>query len=156
MKLPIIYLPHYNKEWGEIHYKHDTDAGFDFRYAGNTAITLSFGDRFVIPTGIKMAIPEGFELQIRPRSGLSVKQGIGIVNSPGTIDKAFRGEIKIILCKISKSLEGVEDKLFVIEPGMRIAQGVFAKFQKVDFQGVDKFEDETSREENGLGSTGLF
>ncbi|MHA1540713.1 MAG: dUTP diphosphatase [Alphaproteobacteria bacterium] len=156
MKLPIIYLSHYNKEWGEIHYKHDTDAGFDLRFAGDKPITLNFGDRFILSTGIKMAIPEGFELQIRPRSGLSAKQGIGIVNSPGTIDKAFRGEIKIMLCKLSKSLEGVEDKPFVIEPGMRIAQGVFAKFQKVDFQGVDSFEDTTSRGEDGLGSTGLF
>ncbi len=156
MKVPIVYLDHYSKDWEPMHYKHDTDAGFDFRYAGNKPLTLAFGDRLIIPTGVKVSIPEGFELQIRPRSGLSSKQGIGIVNSPGTIDEAYQGEIKIMLCKMSKSLDGVEDKLFILEPGMRIAQGIFSEFVQAKFLEVKTFEDETSRGEKGFGSTGLF
>lgn len=156
MKVPIIYLDHYNREWGDMHYKHDADAGFDFRYAGDKPLTLHFGERLIVPTGIKMSIPAGFELQVRPRSGLAAKQGIGIVNSPGTVDESYQGEIKVMLTKLSKSLDGVEDAPFVIEPGMRIAQGVFGAFVQADFQPVETFEAETSRGEGGFGSTGLF
>ncbi|MBN1783674.1 MAG: dUTP diphosphatase [Alphaproteobacteria bacterium] len=139
-----------------MHYKHDTDAGFDFRYAGDVPLTLAFGDRLIVPTGIKVSIPQGFELQVRPRSGLAAKEGIGIVNAPGTIDKAYQGEIKVMLTKLSKSLDGVEDPPFVIEPGMRIAQGVFSEFVQADFKVVETFEEKSSRGDKGLGSTGLF
>ncbi len=156
MKVPIIYLDHFNKDWEPMHYKHDTDAGFDFRYAGDKPLSLAFGERLIVPTGVKVSIPEGFELQIRPRSGLAAKQGIGIVNSPGTIDKSYQGEIKIMLCKVSKSLDGVEDKSFILEPGMRISQGIFSRFVQADFTKVESFEEKSSRGEDGLGSTGLF
>ena len=154
MNLNIVYLEHYNKEWEKLHYKHSTDAGFDFRYAGTESIELKFGERALIPTGIKMAIPAGYELQIRPRSGLAAKNGISIINTPGTIDSNYRGEIMIILSKTSKNKVNESDETpFVIKPGMRIAQGVFGKVIQFDFVETDNL-DETSRGEGGFGSTG--
>ena len=101
--------------------------------------------RILIPTGLYMAIPEGYELQVRPRSGLAIKHGITVLNSPGTVDSDFRGEIGIILINLS-------DTPFLIEPGMRIAQGVIGSYVKADWIEVESL-DETDRK-GGFGSTG--
>ena len=103
--------------------------------------------RFMVPTGIKMAIPEGFEVQIRPRSGLAIKNGITVLNSPGTIDSDYRGEICIILVNL-----GDED--FVIHNGDRIAQAVIAPVVQCNFIKTDKIN-ETERASGGFGSTGV-
>ena len=99
-----------------------------------------------MPTGLHIELPEGYEAQIRPRSGLAVKHGIGLINSPGTIDTDYRGEIKIILVNLS-------DQPFVLIPGERIAQMVVAKFERVDWVIADKLG-ESERGEGGFGSTG--
>ncbi|MBQ0050814.1 MAG: dUTP diphosphatase [Treponema sp.] len=107
---------------------------------------LKAGERGMIPTGIKMAIPEGFEVQVRPRSGLAAKSGVTVLNTPGTIDSDYRGEVKVILINLSK-----ED--FVIHNGDRIAQLVVAPVTQGIFVQTDVL-DETERGEGGFGSTG--
>ncbi|NBO20097.1 MAG: dUTP diphosphatase, partial [Proteobacteria bacterium] len=97
-------------------------------------------------TGIAMALPDGFEAQIRPRSGLALKHGISLVNTPGTIDADYRGEVKVLLINL-----GQED--FTVTPGMRIAQMVIAPYTRVAFQQVESL-DETARGAGGFGSTG--
>ncbi|PIU28266.1 MAG: dUTP diphosphatase, partial [Candidatus Hydromicrobium americanum] len=99
----------------------------------------------IIPTGIGIEIPTGFEAQIRPRSGLALKHGIGILNSPGTIDSDYRGEIKVILFNLGK-------QSFIVKPGMRIAQLVIAKTYQVEI--VETELSDTSRGIRGFGSTG--
>ena len=113
----------------------------------NAPVTLKSGARALVPTGLAMAIPPGFEAQIRPRSGLALKNGIGLVNAPGTIDSDYRGEIKIILINL-----GDED--FEITRGMRIAQMVIAPVLQVLVQPVTSL-DETARGSGGFGSTGV-
>ncbi len=110
------------------------------------SITLKPGERFLVPTGIKMAIQEGFEVQVRPRSGLAVKNGITCLNTPGTIDSDYRGEVKVILINL-----GSED--FVINNGDRIAQLVAAPVTQAVFVKTDVL-DETERGEGGFGHTG--
>ena len=109
-------------------------------------IVIKPGERFMVPTGIKMAIPEGFEVQIRPRSGLAAKNGITCLNTPGTIDSDYRGEVKVILINLGK-----ED--FVISSGDRIAQMVVAPVTVGIFEQTD-FLDETARGTGGFGHTG--
>lgn len=103
--------------------------------------------RRVVPTGIYVSIPNGYEGQVRPRSGLAAKKGITVLNAPGTIDADYRGEIGVILVNLS-------DTSFRINPGERIAQLVFAKCERAEFVEVDEL-DETVRGEGGFGSTGL-
>lgn len=122
-------------------------AGADLMAAIDCDITLSPLARKLISTGIALALPEGFEAQIRPRSGLALKNGITLLNSPGTIDADYRGEIKVLLINL-----GQED--FVITRGMRIAQLVIAPVAKVQWQEVETLDD-TARSVNGFGSTGL-
>lgn len=124
-------------------------AGVDLEAAvdANTPIKLGSGERALVPTGLKMAIPVGYEIQIRPRSGLAIKNGITALNSPGTIDADYRGEVKVILINHS-------DEAFVIERGMRIAQMVLAPVLQAAFQVVDSL-DETERGAGGFGSTGV-
>ena len=124
-------------------------AGTDLHAAvpDNAPVTLKSGARALVPTGLAMAIPPGFEAQIRPRSGLALKNGIGLVNAPGTIDSDYRGEIKIILINL-----GDED--FEITRGMRIAQMVIAPVLQVLVQPVTSL-DETARGSGGFGSTGV-
>lgn len=121
-------------------------AGMDLRAYINEAVTLKPGERKLIPTGIYIALPDGYEAQIRPRSGLALKFGITVLNTPGTIDADYRGEIRVILINLSK-----ED--FVINDGERICQMVIAKYQKIEWTLVDSL-DETQRGAGGFGHTG--
>jgi dUTP pyrophosphatase len=122
-------------------------AGVDLVAAvGSDVVLLPMG-RALIPTGLAMALPEGFEAQIRPRSGLALKHGITCLNSPGTIDADYRGEIKVMLINLG-------EEPFVITRGMRIAQMVVASYVRVTFTPVDSLET-TERGAGGFGSTGL-
>jgi dUTP pyrophosphatase len=122
-------------------------AGADLCANVDEVVILSSGSQTLIPTGIFLEIPEGYEAQIRPRSGLALKHGITVLNSPGTIDSDYRGEIKVILINLGK-----ED--FKIEKGMRIAQMVFARVFKGEFIQVDKLNT-TDRNEGGFGHSGI-
>ena len=121
-------------------------SGMDLRAHLPEAVTLSPMQRSLIPTGLFMEIPEGYEAQIRPRSGLAIKEGITCLNTPGTIDSDYRGEIKIVLVNLS-----TEDQ--VIQPGDRIAQMVIQKVEKATFSTITELT-ATSRNEGGFGSTG--
>ena len=121
-------------------------AGMDIRANLSEPVTLAPMERRLIPTGIFIALPEGYEAQIRPRSGLALKHGITIPNSPGTIDADYRGEICIILVNLSS-------ETFVIEDGERIAQMVIAKHEQAVWQEVEVL-DETERGAGGFGHTG--
>ncbi|GAB1374474.1 dUTP diphosphatase [Bacteroidales bacterium] len=121
-------------------------AGMDLRADINESIPILPLQRVLVPTGLYIELPEGHEAQIRPRSGLAVKHGIAIVNSPGTIDADYRGEIKIILVNLS-------DQEFTLNPGERIAQMVIAKYERVILKEVEALG-ETERGEGGFGSTG--
>jgi dUTP pyrophosphatase len=109
-------------------------------------VCLNPGDRHVIPTGIAMAIPQGYEGQVRPRSGLAARAGIGVVNSPGTIDSDYRGEIKIILINLGQAP-------FVVKPGSRVAQLVITPVVRAELEEVVELPP-THRNENGFGHTG--
>lgn len=128
-------------------YAHEGDAGFDLRANIESPIRLLPGKRDLIPTGIRIELPEGYELQVRPRSGLAKNYGISVVNAPGTVDSSFRGEIGVILINL-----GGED--FTIYPGDRIAQGVVKEYVKANLIRVEKINRETERGEGGYGSTG--
>lgn len=121
-------------------------AGMDLRAAIDKEITIKPLQRILVPTGLYIELPVGFEAQIRPRSGLAYKHGIGIVNSPGTIDADYRGEIKVLLVNLS-------DTDFVINDGERIAQMVVAKHETVVWNLVEELN-ETARGEGGYGHTG--
>ena len=122
-------------------------AGMDLRANITESIMLAPLQRALVPTGIFIEIPEGYEAQIRPRSGLAAKHGISIVNSPGTIDADYRGEIKVILVNLS-------DKEFVLQSGERIAQMVIAKHEKAEWVLVSNLAD-SERGAGGFGSTGV-
>ena len=122
-------------------------AGMDIFACLNEKIILKPMERKLIPTGIAIALPEGYEAQIRPRSGLAINNGIIIINSPGTIDADYRGEIKIIICNLG-------EKDFIINHGDRIAQMVINKIEKCEWEVVEKLES-TERGKNGFGSTGI-
>jgi dUTP pyrophosphatase len=121
-------------------------AGLDLR--ANVEGDISFGplERVIIPTGLFLEIPIGYEAQVRPRSGLAIKQGITVVNSPGTIDADYRGEVKVGLVNLS-------NQVFTIKPGDRIAQVVFAKHETIAWNEVELLS-ETDRGEGGFGHTG--
>ena len=131
-------------------YQHDDDSGFDLRAnIPGDKLTIKPLDRLVVPTGLYFGLPEGYELQVRPRSGLAYKHGITVLNTPGTVDRGYTGEIKIILINLGK-----ED--FIINDGDRIAQGVINGIltqRWADFTRVDKLG-KTSRSDGGFGSTG--
>jgi dUTP pyrophosphatase len=122
-------------------------AGTDLRADLETTVQLKPLERKLIPTGLHIELPEGFEAQIRPRSGLAYKHGISIVNSPGTIDADYRGEIKVLLINLS-------DQVFEINTGDRIAQMVVAKHEKVNWEPVEVLND-TVRGAGGYGHTGV-
>lgn len=109
-------------------------------------LTLSSLERQLIPTGIYIALPEGYEAQVRPRSGLAIKHGITLLNSPGTIDADYRGEIKVIVVNLS-------NEPYTIQPGERIAQLVVARYERAVWQESDSLE-ATDRGEGGFGSSG--
>jgi dUTP pyrophosphatase len=121
-------------------------AGMDLRANLDTPIVLKSLERTLVPTGLFMEIPVGYEAQIRPRSGLAFKNGLTVLNSPGTIDADYRGEVKVILVNLSK-----ED--FIINDGERVAQMVIAKHEQAEWIEVEQLE-ETARGEGGFGSTG--
>ena len=129
---------------------HSGDAGFDVQaYEGRV---LQAGTRVLVPTGIKLKIPKGYEVQVRPRSGLSLKTDLLIPNSPGTIDQGYRGECCVMLFNAG-------DRTLVIEKGERIAQFVVNKLPEIYISEVTEeefLEDSTSRGEGGFGSTGVF
>ncbi len=121
-------------------------AGMDLRANIDAPVVLQPGDRALIPTGIKMALPEGYEAQIRPRSGLAYKHGISVLNSPGTIDADYRGDVGVLLINHGR-------EPFTVEDGMRVAQMVVAQYSQFQWDAVEDL-DETDRGEGGFGSTG--
>ena len=128
--------------------QHDDDAGMDIRaYLPDGKVGIPPGERKIVTTGFKMEMDAGYEAQIRPRSGLAIKQGITVVNSPGTVDSNFRGEIKVGLLNTGATT-------YILEPGTRIAQMVIAAVPRVSVQVVEELS-ETERGEGGLGSTGV-
>lgn len=146
MKVNIKVLDH--GEGLELpHYATEGSAGVDLKAAVDEAVIISPMERKLIPTGLSMAIPENYEAQIRPRSGLAFKKGITVLNTPGTIDSDYRGEVKVLLINLGK-----ED--FVVERGMRIAQLVVEKYEKIQWNVVESL-DNTSRAGGGYGSTGV-
>lgn len=122
-------------------------AGMDLRAFITEPVILGVIDRALIPTGLYIEMPEGYEAQVRPRSGLAIKHGITVINSPGTIDADYRGEICVELVNLSNTP-------FTVEPGERIAQLVFAKYEKADFIEVEELS-KTERGTGGIGHTGL-
>ena len=122
-------------------------AGMDLRANIEKPILLKSLDRALIPTGLHIALPEGYEAQIRPRSGLALKKGVTCLNTPGTIDADYRGDVGVILVNLSR-----ED--FVVQPGERIAQMIIGKFDQVEWEVVEEL-DETERGEGGYGHTGV-
>ncbi len=121
-------------------------SGADIFACVEEPVIIHPGDTALVPTGIRLEIPEGYEAQIRPRSGLALKNGITLLNTPGTIDSDYRGEIKIIMANLGKNE-------FVVERGMRIAQMVFAKVYRGHFIECGELE-ETERNEGGFGHSG--
>jgi len=141
-KIPII-----NKSPFDLpKYATTSSAGVDLRAVLTSKITLAPLERKVLGTGIKIALPEGYEAQVRPRSGLSAKHGITVLNSPGTIDADYRGEIGVILVNLSS-------ENYTLNPGERIAQLVFARVEQVKWNLQEDLEI-TTRGEGGFGSTG--
>jgi dUTP pyrophosphatase len=127
-------------------YETALSAGMDLRANLDESVCLGSLERALIPTGIYIELPEGYEAQIRPRSGLAVKKGISLVNTPGTIDADYRGEIKIILVNLSKDE-------FTVNDGERIAQMVIARHEKAEWLEVDELND-TKRGQGGFGHSG--
>ncbi len=142
MKIPII-----NKSNNPVpKYETEASAGMDLRAFIDSDITLKPFERMLIPTGLYIELPIGYEAQIRPRSGMAIKYGITVLNTPGTIDADYRGEIKVILINLSNNE-------FVIKSGERICQMVIAKHEKV-YLNVVKVLTETDRGAGGFGHTG--
>ena len=127
-------------------YATQSSAGLDLKAVLAEAFTLDPLERKIVGTGLKIALPEGFEAQVRPRSGLAAKHGITVLNAPGTIDADYRGEIGVILVNLS-------NEPFTIQPGERIAQLVVAQYSQVRWSPVERLE-ATARGEGGFGSTG--
>ena len=128
-------------------YETSGSAGVDLRAQLQEPVMLKPLQRALIPTGLYIELPEGYEAQVRPRSGLALKKGVTVLNSPGTIDSDYRGEIKIILINLS-------NETTIINTGERIAQLIVTKYEKVSFKEVDELN-ETERGEGGSGHTGV-
>ena len=141
-----ILIKKNNKEVTTPKYKTDGSSGVDLSAFLEKKVVIKPNSSELIPTGLQVAIPEEYEIQIRPRSGLAAKESIGVLNSPGTIDSDYRGELKIILFN-----HGKED--FIINNGDRIAQMVLVPIIKMEFEEVDSLPD-TVRGQGGFGSTG--
>ena len=127
-------------------YETGGSAGMDVRANIKEPITLKSLERILIPTGLKVAIPEGYEIQVRPRSGLAIKHGITMLNTPGTVDSDYRGELKVIVVNLS-------NEAYTIEPNERIGQFVLNKIEQIEFVEVEEL-DSTKRGEGGFGHTG--
>ncbi|WP_198172927.1 dUTP diphosphatase [Hymenobacter ginkgonis] len=143
MKIPVINASRHELPA----YQTAHAAGLDLRAdLPNGAITLHSLERVLVPTGLSLALPPGYEAQVRPRSGLALKHGIGIVNSPGTIDADYRGEIRVLLVNLSK-------EPFTVQDGERIAQLVVARHETIEWQPTEALN-ATERGAGGYGSTG--
>lgn len=142
MKIKIVNTSHHSLP----SYETALSAGMDLRANLDEAVLLKSLERTLIPTGLFIELPEGFEAQIRPRSGLAIKKGISLVNTPGTIDADYRGEIKIILINLSR-----ED--FLVEDGERIAQMVISRHEKAEWIEVEVLN-KTDRGAGGFGHSG--
>lgn len=143
--LPVVAnTPHALPSYGT-----PDSAGMDLRAKLDKAITLQPGQRALVPTGLHMALPSGYEAQVRPRSGLAYKHGVTVLNSPGTIDADYRGDVGVILINHGQAP-------FVVEDGERIAQLVIARYERATWQVHDALSDlpETERGEGGFGHTG--
>ena len=127
-------------------YATEQSAGVDLKALLTESVVLQPLERTLVPTGLYIALPKGYEAQVRPRSGLAAKHGITVLNSPGTIDADYRGEIRVILVNLSQ-------QSFEIVPGERIAQMVIARHEQVEWEEVDQLDD-TQRGAGGFGSTG--
>ena len=127
-------------------YQTNGAAAFDFHACLDEPYTIAAGDRAIVTTGLAFEIPDGYEMQVRARSGLSIKHGITMVNGVGTIDSDYRGELGILVINLGQ-------EPFVVEPGMRIAQGLVAKVERVTWEERDSLS-ETARGAGGFGSTG--
>ncbi|HIT49386.1 MAG TPA: dUTP diphosphatase [Candidatus Coprenecus stercoripullorum] len=127
-------------------YSTEMSAGMDLRADIDAPLTLYPMQRIMVPTGLRIELPAGYEAQVRPRSGLAAKSGITVLNSPGTVDADYRGEIMVILINLSETP-------FVINRGDRIAQMVVARHERVEWEGAESLED-SLRGEGGFGSTG--
>jgi dUTP pyrophosphatase len=152
--MPLFYLKNYDMEVKIINQSHHPlpayatsgSSGMDLRAFLPKTVELKPMERVLIPTGLFMELPEGLEAQIRPRSGLAVKQGITCLNTPGTIDADYRGEIKVILINLSETVQTIQD-------GDRIAQMVIQRVEKISWQPSEQLNT-TERNEGGFGSTG--
>ena len=142
IKVPIINNSNYDLP----SYSTEQSSGLDLRANILEKIILAPFDRKLIPTGLSISIPEGYEAQVRPRSGLSIKNGITVLNSPGTIDSDYRGDIGVILINLSK-------ESYTINPGDRMAQLVFSKYEKIEW-GIVSDLPNSNRGKSGFGSTG--
>ena len=129
-------------------YATSNSAGMDLTAAIEEAIELDSGERVLVPTGLSIALPHGFEAQIRPRSGLAINHGVTVLNSPGTIDADYRGEIKVILINHGK-------EPFTVKRGMRVAQMVVERYTHVNWIVATQLEENDERGEGGFGSTGV-
>lgn len=143
MKVQIINRGHHPLP----QYATEQSAGLDLRANLDSPVELKPLERKLIPTGLYMALPKGYEAQVRPRSGLAIKKGITVLNSPGTIDADYRGEICVILINLS-------DQPFLINDGERIAQMVLARHEQAEWEQVDVL-DETKRGAGGFGHSGV-
>lgn len=147
VNVAVLPLPHFDGLQLPA-YETDGSAGMDVRAAvpEDAPMVLAPGARAMVPTGLSVAIPQGYEIQVRPRSGLAAKHGLTCLNTPGTIDSDYRGEIKVILVNLGQ-------EAFTIQRGERIAQLVLAPVTRLAWQAVDSL-DETARGAGGFGSTG--
>jgi dUTP pyrophosphatase len=141
----ITRLPH-GKDLPLPAYQSDLAAGMDLLAAVAEPVTLAPGNRALIPTGIAIALPPGFEAQVRPRSGLAARHGVTVLNTPGTIDADYRGEVQVILVNLGEAA-------IVIERGMRIAQMVISRIERAQLRETPALP-ETGRGSGGFGSTG--
>lgn len=144
--MPKVQIKRINKDISLPMYKHQGDAGMDLCNAGED-ISIGPMERVLAPTGLKVAVPMGYELQIRPRSGLSLKKGLTVLNTPGTIDAGYRGEIQVIIFNTNPH------QTITVKKGERIAQAVLNKIEQIEWEESEELN-ETSRNEGGFGSTG--
>ncbi len=148
MKLLNLIIQILNNLASKPEYGSGEAAGLDLKAAINNKVIIKSMDYTTVPTGLIIEIPNGFEGQIRPRSGLASKNGISVLNSPGTIDSDYRGEIKVILINLGQDN-------FQILPGMKVAQLIVAPIYKAKINYVKKIDSKTKRGKKGFGSTGL-
>ncbi|MDR1334982.1 MAG: dUTP diphosphatase [Holosporaceae bacterium] len=145
--IPLKILPH-GTGLDLPGYSTPESAGLDLRAAVETEIVLKPMARYAVPTGISLALPKGYEAEVRPRSGLAFNNGITVLNTPGTVDSDFRGELKVLLINL-----GEEE--FTLNRGFRIAQLVVQRYETIAFRVVDTLSD-TERSTGGYGSTGIL